>query len=85
MTDETERLILDKIAPELRARGYEVLERPIEALLPVFFGAFRPDAIALRGPSSPSGASSSGVTVSVSPALALRATSLRIASANLSA
>lgn len=48
MSAITERDVLSKMMPELRAEGYEVYLHPNRILLPPFFQDYTPDAIALR-------------------------------------
>jgi hypothetical protein len=48
MSVMTERDVLSKMLPELKAEGYEVYLHPNRTLLPPFFQDYTPDAIALR-------------------------------------
>lgn len=48
MAQTAEYLVLERLAQNLGAEGYEVYLRPNKLLVPTFLGDFSPDAIALR-------------------------------------
>ena len=48
MSQSAEYQVLERLAQDLRADGYEVYLRPNKLLIPTFLGDFSPDAIALR-------------------------------------
>lgn len=48
MPQDTESQMLDRVAVELQAEGYEVYLNPRHPLTPAFFGNFTPDAIARK-------------------------------------
>ena len=48
MLETIESDILQRLLPELEAEGYEVYIQPRKPLIPPFFGAFQPDALAMR-------------------------------------
>ncbi len=48
MYEAIEREILQQVAPELEAEGYDVFLYPRKPLAPAFLGNFPPDAIAMR-------------------------------------
>jgi hypothetical protein len=49
--ESSEALAIERLLPDLEAKGYEVFVNPQRSILPRFFAGYEPDIIALRGDS----------------------------------